>query len=171
MIEIRSGSILDFEGDAIVNPANGFLRHGAGLAKIIANAAQAGEGEGARAWRAEQASTPTIATGNVAVTGAGNLPYKGVIHAVGPVWNGGAFCEDTLLWSAHVEAVAAAIVREWDSIAFPAISCGLFGFPVERAAPIAISGVLAASLFDVDVTFYPFGYEAEFTRALQEATS
>lgn len=190
-IAIAEGSILDFKGDAIVNPANGFLMHGAGLARVIDRAARnawtpqgvvnmsvadikarvAEDVEKIRAYVSDHQRTPTIATGNVAVTSAGVLPYKGIIHAVGPVWNGGRFCEAALLASAHAEAVAAAHARSWESVAFPAISCGLFGYPVERAAKIAVEAVLFASLFDVDVTFYPFGFEAEYTRALQEVTA
>ena len=136
--------------DCIVNPANGFLRHGAGLAKLIARGAAPSEPAGsldarqtpvltdaAKAWWREQ-HVPTIATGDVHVTSAGALPFKGIIHAVGPVWKDGSLCEKALLASAHDNALAAAAERGWKSIAFPAISCGLFRFPVEIAAPIAL---------------------------------
>lgn len=153
MIRVVQGDLLAQEADCIVNPANGFLRHGAGLARLIADRAapknvpagptgDAREGmkcdETGRLWWAEQYGHPTIATGDVAVTSAGHLPYKGIIHAVGPVWKDGTLYERELLAAVHVRAFEAAKERGWKSIAFPAISCGLFRFPVELAAPQAL---------------------------------
>lgn len=185
-IDIRSGSILDFEGDCIVNPANSFLHHGAGLAHIIANAAaprvpgaaylddtepgRAKQRAASLGWRAEQSQHPLIPTGSVGVTSAGALPYKGIIHAVGPIWGGGQFCEATLLTSVHEEACAAAHERGWCSIAFPAISCGIFGFPVYKAAALAVAAVSFWAV-DMEVSFYPFGHELIFEDALSEATT
>lgn len=164
-IEIYEGSILDCDVDAIVNPANGFLNHGAGLARIIAQAAQhvgwsaqTGRADPVRSrkaarFRMEQ-HRPTVPTGGVAVTSAGVLPYKGIIHAVGPVWNGGDLFEKQLLAAAHDNAIAAARERGWTSIAFPAISCGLFRFPVKKAAPIAVAcAVDWTNNFDIDIVF------------------
>jgi putative ATPase len=144
-IEIYKGSILDCDVDAIVNPANSFLRHGGGLARIIADAASKNPSDPFRPNDFEKdnlraANTP-IPTGDATVTSAGALPFKGIIHAVGPIWGGGAFYERALLKAAHQNACARAYERKWRSIAIPAISCGIFGFPVEQAAPIAVNAV------------------------------
>jgi O-acetyl-ADP-ribose deacetylase (regulator of RNase III) len=178
-IEIREGSILDFEGDCVVNPANSFMRHGAGLARIIADAAQSvgysaqtGKPDparfaAARAFRAENAAVSLTATGNVAVTSAGVLPFKGIVHAVGPIWNGGAYHEAELLERVVDRALAEALDREWRTIALPAISCGIFGFPVDRAARIMVQEAKRyKDQFDT-IAFYPFGYELVFEDALE----
>lgn len=169
-MNIIQGDILSFDGDAIVNPANSFLRHGAGLAKIIADAAAPWPKTRAtalsqlnaqcvrdRAWRDEQRDHPLIPTGGVGVTSAGALPYEGIIHAVGPIWDGGNLCEHTLLNSAHRRAIQAARERGWRRIAFPAISCGIFGFPVQAAAAIAVRTAKLAELRgDIQISFYLF---------------
>lgn len=167
-MNIIQGDILSFNGDAIVNPANSFLNHSGGLAKIIADAA-APKPRGhptqppwpgvklSRAWWAEQHNHTLIPTGGVGVTSAGHLPYAGIIHAVGPIWDGGNLCEHTLLNSAHRRAIQAARERGWRRIAFPAISCGIFGFPVQAAAAIAVrSAKLAELRGDLDISFYLF---------------
>lgn len=165
MIRVVQGDLLTQDVDCIVNPANGFLRHGGGLARIIHDQATKVSSvpaerpdslAGSRRWWAENKGVPTIATGDVHVTTAGNLPFKGVIHAVGPVYKDGTLCEKALLTSAHVNAFEAAIERGWKSIAFPAISCGLFRFPVEIAAPIALTAArVYRSAFEV-ITFALF---------------
>lgn len=186
-IEIRSGSILDFEGDCIVNPANSFMRHGAGLAAAIdkaargisnVNAAERREQRGlpyvechnaVLQWDHDRANTPLTATGNVAVTSAGVLPFKGIIHAVGPIWNGGMFIEADLLDVVTATALDAALERDWKSIAFPAISCGIFGFPVDQAARILLEVADSFSdNFDL-IAFYPFGHELVFEDARELA--
>lgn len=166
-MNIIQGSILDFDGDAIVNPANSFLRHGAGLAKVIANAAAPKGARGTTAWWREQFSHPLIPTGGVGVTSAGRLPYNGIIHAVGPIWGGGAYHEAELLASAYSLACHRAFQRGWKRIAFPAISCGIFGYPVEKAATVAITEASAWAHFDVECNFYLFG--DEHFAAYQEA--
>lgn len=152
MIRVVQGDLLSQPVECIVNPANGFLRHGGGLAKIIADRAAPKNLSGptgdarepnrcdevGKAWWHEQFTTPTIATGDAVVTSSGHLPF-GLIHAVGPVWKDGSLCEKALLASAHANAMALAVENGWKSIGFPAISCGLFRFPVEVAAPIALS--------------------------------
>jgi O-acetyl-ADP-ribose deacetylase (regulator of RNase III) len=91
-----------------------------------------------RQWRADHDDAPLIATGNAYATSAGLLPFKAVIHAVGPIWNGGHFHERALLRAAYENACAAAHDLGCRSVAFPAISCGIFGYPVEKAAPVAV---------------------------------
>jgi O-acetyl-ADP-ribose deacetylase (regulator of RNase III) len=194
-IAIYRDSILDVEADCIVNPANSFLNHGGGLARIISDAATKpwefvadnpdelsvaelraaydAHNDSAAQWAVDHLNAPLIATGNVHVTSAGVLPYKGVIHAVGPIWNGGAFYERALLKAAYANACAAAHDKGWRSIAFPAISCGIFGFPVKAAAPIAIDAVHFWATeqplgMDMDVTFALFedAHIRTFERAL-----
>jgi O-acetyl-ADP-ribose deacetylase (regulator of RNase III) len=77
-----------------------------------------------------------------ALTGAGRLPCKFVIHAVGPVWQGGARNEDANLRAAYTSSLQLAHAQGFASIAFPSISTGIFGFPIERAAPIALQAAL-----------------------------
>lgn len=166
MITIVQGDLLKQPVDAIVNPANSFLRHGAGLAKLIDKtatdigySAQTGQSDPDRAdkaakWRWENRGVPSIPTGGVHVTSAGVLPFKGVIHAVGPIWGGGNLLEEDLLELVHENICAAALEQGWKSIAIPAISCGLFRFPIEKAAPIAVR--IAAWMNPLDVTFALF---------------
>lgn len=159
MATIHEGSILDVKAHAIVNPSNYALKHHGGLARIIERAALGGDkivGSDytyrVTQWKRDHADAPLVATGNVHVTSAGTLDFKAVIHAVGPVWNGGAFREHELLRSAHVQALLRAYALGYESIAFPAISCGVFGFPVEQAAPIAAKAVRDFGRH-LDVTF------------------
>jgi O-acetyl-ADP-ribose deacetylase (regulator of RNase III) len=78
------------------------------------------------------------ATGDAKITRGLNLPARFVIHAVGPVWHGGTFGEDRLLASCYATALRLAQEYDLSSIAFPAISCGVYHFPLERAARIAV---------------------------------
>lgn len=169
-ITIFQGSILAVKADAIINPANSFLYNGAGLAGVIQRAATAPfraiEGlpvkELRARWEARQKAVnqyeqerkdhPLIATGAAGVTSAGALPYKGIIHVVGPIWAGGQFHEDDLLFSAYSEAFEAAVQRGWTSVAAPAVSAGIFGMPIGN---VAINAVLAANYYatKLDVTF------------------
>lgn len=153
MITIYEGSILDCNVDAIVNPANSHLRHSGGLARIIADAACGNHetGEVNEDWERDHLNAPLIPTGGAHVTSAGELPFKGVIHAVGPIWGGGDYCEPDLLELAYEHAFSCAQERGWSSVAVPAISCGIFGYPVEEAAPTAIE--VARWYPEIDVTF------------------
>ncbi len=179
-VTVTQGSIIDFEGDCIVNPANSFLQHAGGLARIIDEAAQGGRdgdfvnrttgnfancrptGSGlvgrVGRWQEDNKNAPNVATGDAYMTSAGLLPFKGIIHAVGPIWAGGHLCERDLLSAAHLKAFKLAYDEGFKSIAVPAISCGIFGFPVDQAAPIALD---AASWFShlLDITFVLFSDE------------
>jgi O-acetyl-ADP-ribose deacetylase (regulator of RNase III) len=177
-INVVQGSILDFEGDCIVNPANSFLQHGGGLACIIDEAAQGngrfvnkitgefakcrpeGVGDVGRVgrWQEDNKTAPNVATGDAYMTSAGLLPYKNVIHAVGPIWAGGNLCEGVLLTRVHHKTFKLAYDAGLRSIAVPAISCGIFGYPVELAASTALD---AASWWGhlLDITFVLFSDE------------
>lgn len=163
---IFEGSIFDVEADAIVNPANSFLRHGGGLAAVIerealnvGTSAQTGREKPERrlaadTWRMQHAAAPLIATGNVYVTDPGLLPFMAVIHAVGPIWNGGNFMETDLLEMTMESILIACRDHGFDSVAVPAISCGVFGFPIETAARILASvASWGPGDYGVDVTF------------------
>lgn len=137
--------------DAIVNPANTHMLHGGGLAAAIARRA------GNRVVGASREQAP-IDTGGAIWTGAGELAqFKGIIHAVGPMYNADervAFwrqtrvaeptTQDRLLASAYSNAVALAWAHDCTSLAFPAISCGVFHYPVREAAPVAIEALREA---------------------------
>jgi O-acetyl-ADP-ribose deacetylase (regulator of RNase III) len=148
------GDITAENADAIVNAANSRLQHGGGIAGAIVRRGGYAIQEESDAWvRAHGAVTHA----SPAVTGAGSLPCKAVIHAVGPVW--GAGDEDGKLRAAVLGALALADARGWASIAIPAISTGIFGFPKARAAGVIFQAIEefaaahpAASLREIRVT-------------------
>jgi putative ATPase len=138
-IQVRHGDLTEEDTEAIVNAANSHLAHGGGVAGAIARkGGRAIQAESDR-WVAEHGPVPT---GQVAVTAAGSLPAKAVIHAVGPVWHGDARGEDELLRSAVWNSLAKAEELKLASIALPAISSGIFGFPKDRCAAILVSTAL-----------------------------
>jgi O-acetyl-ADP-ribose deacetylase (regulator of RNase III) len=139
-IEVIFGDIFAQEVDVIVNPANSEMGHGGGLAAAIA-------ARGGKDLVHESRLLAPVETGEAIVTTAGDLPFKAVIHTVGPIWDDGDHDEDSRLSLAHVNAVLAAEDCGYESIAFPAVSCGIYRFPVERAAPIAIASVRSAAAF------------------------
>jgi len=130
-LEIVQGDITCMETDAIVNAANKHLRHGGGVAETISR-------RGGPAIQAESDTWITqhglIDADHPAVTSGGKLPCKHVIHAVGPVWGEGE--EDKKLARAITSALEKAEELRLSSISLPAISTGIFGFPLERAAGI-----------------------------------
>lgn len=136
-VEFVVGDLLAQPVDAIVNPANERLAHGGGVAALIARAA-------GPALVEESARIGRCATGSAVVTTAGDLPHRWVVHAVGPVWRGGGEGEEELLAACHRAAVRAAGEAGARSLALPAVSTGIFGFPVDRAAPVAVRAVRAA---------------------------
>lgn len=138
-IQVRLGDLTEEEVDAIVNAANSHLAHGGGVAgAIVRRGGRSVQAESDR-WVAEHGPLPT---GQVAVTGAGSLPARAVIHAVGPVWQGGGAGEDELLRSAVWNSLAKAEELGLESIALPAISSGIFGFPKDRCAAVLMRTAL-----------------------------
>lgn len=121
--------------DIVVNAANEHLAGGGGVDGAIHRAA--GYEELQQACR-QLGGCPT---GQVVVTPAFNLPASYIFHAVGPVWRGGHSGEQALLASCYRQAMAMADELCASSIAFPAISCGVYGYPPELAAPVAVSEV------------------------------
>ena len=130
-IELVSTDTTTLEVDCIVNAANNSLLGGGGVDGAIHSAAGPGLLEECR-------KLDGCATGDARVTKGHSLPAQYVIHTVGPVWRGGATGEDDLLASCYQKSFK--LVREYNlqSIAFPAISTGIYGFPQQRAAHIAI---------------------------------
>lgn len=123
------GNLLDEPVDAIVNAANGHLAHGGGVAGIIARAA--GPELQAESDRLVRERGP-FETGSAVITTAGKLPFKGVIHAVGPRQGEGD--EEEKLVRALTSAFACAKEKGWTSVSFPAVSSGIFAVPLDVCA-------------------------------------
>jgi O-acetyl-ADP-ribose deacetylase (regulator of RNase III) len=134
VIELVEGDITKQHVDAIVNAANSSLLGGGGVDGAIHRA-------GGPAILAECRLLGGCATGEARATTGGNLPAAHVIHTVGPVWRGGGHGEDELLAAAHRSSLAVAEELGARTVAFPAISTGVYGFPIERAARIALATV------------------------------
>ncbi len=154
-MRVVEGDITRLAVDAIVNAANERLAPGGGVCGAIHRAAGP---ELARACR-EVAPCPT---GEARITPGFRLRARHVIHAVGPVWHGGDEGEDELLASAYRSALMLAREHQLETLAFPAISTGVYGFPIPRAARIAVRTVadfLAREEYPREVLFCCFGEE------------
>jgi O-acetyl-ADP-ribose deacetylase (regulator of RNase III) len=128
------GDLTEQRVDAIVNAANEALVAAAGVCGAIRRA-------GGDEIFEECARLGGCATGDARATGAGRLPARHVIHAVGPVWRGGSNGEPELLDSAYRRALEVAQSLGCRTVAFPALSTGIYGYPGELAAPVAVGAV------------------------------
>ncbi|MET0561901.1 MAG: macro domain-containing protein [Gaiellaceae bacterium] len=153
-VEFEVGDLTEQQVDAIVNAANESLLGGGGVDGAIHRA-------GGPEIHAESRTRGGWATGDAKPTTAGHLPARWVIHAVGPVWRGGGQREAEQLASAHRRALEVARDLGAHTIALPAISCGIYGYPPELAAPVAV-GVLDE--FEQDFEFVRFVFLDEALR-------
>ncbi|MDR2498211.1 MAG: O-acetyl-ADP-ribose deacetylase [Tannerellaceae bacterium] len=158
-IEIIRGDITKVQADAIVNAANSFLMGGGGVDGAIHFA---GGPEIIKECMRIVAMQGECPTGQAVVTGAGLLPAKFVIHTVGPVWEGGMQGEPLLLAACYSNSLGLAAKLHCQSVAFPNISTGIYGYPKKQAAAIAFEAVetfLGGNSSIEDVIFVCFDEE------------
>ena len=158
MIELVLGDITEQEVDAIVNAANPSLLGGGGVDGAIHRA-------GGPAILVECRELGGCEPGDAKATGAGALPARHVIHGVGPVWRGGGSGEPELLARVHQRAVELADELGCRSLAFPAISTGAYGYPVELAAKVAVRATNEALAEHPSVEVARFVFRDEETLA------
>lgn len=158
-LQVVHGDITRMEVDAVVNAANSGLLGGGGVDGAIHGAGGPAIMAACKAIRDAQGGCPT---GEAVITTGGLLPAPYVIHAVGPVWHGGTRDEDQELANAYRNSIRLAAEHHLRTVAFPNISTGIYGFPRERAADVAIRAVrdaLAAAPGIEQVTFVCFDDE------------
>ena len=166
-ITLLSGDITQQDADAIVNAANDQLAPGGGVCGAIHRAG------GPAIWdecKKIVAKRGPLSTGQAVATTAGKMKARYVIHTVGPVWHGGRSGEPEKLASCYRESIRVANDFKLTSIAFPSISTGIFGYPVEQAAPVALQAVAdalshAQYLREVRLVLFDHATSDAYTRA------
>jgi O-acetyl-ADP-ribose deacetylase (regulator of RNase III) len=139
-VRLVRGDITEMETDAIVNAANSSLMGGGGVDGAIHRRGGPKILEECKKIRATE-WPQGLPTGKAAITGAGNLKAKHVIHTVGPVWRGGNRGEPELLAQAYQNSLRLAVAKGLKTVAFPSISTGAYGYPVEDACLVALEAV------------------------------
>jgi len=134
IVEVTQGDITKEDVDAIVNAANKTLLGGGGVDGAIHRAGGPGILEECRKLNG-------CDTGDAKITKGGNLPARHVIHTVGPVYRDGMHGESELLASCHHRSLEVAVENKLKSVSFPAISCGVYGYPVNEASVVATNAV------------------------------
>ncbi len=161
-IEIIKGDITKQKVDVVVNAANSSLMGGGGVDGAIHRAGGPAILEECKMIVAKKGS---CATGEAVITTGGNLPAKFVIHTVGPVWNGGKRNEAEKLGSCYTNSLLLAVKNNLQTIAFPNISTGIYGYPKKEAAEVAVQTVidfLSSDSFLTKVCFVCFDEENLF---------
>jgi len=167
---LKRGDITQERADAIVNAANGSLMGGGGVDGAIHRAGGPSVLAECKEVRARLGGP--LPTGEAVVTGAGDLPTRHVVHAVGPVWHGGTSGEAGLLRAAYANSLSRAAEAGARTVAFPSISTGAYGYPVEEAAKVALSAVKGwtgereAPLQEVRFVLFSDGDLAAYEQAL-----
>lgn len=134
-VQLVAGDITRVSVDVVVNAANSALSGGGGVDGAIHAAA------GPSVMHELRERYDGCATGAAVVTEAGRLPARLIVHAVGPIWRGGDHDEARLLASAYASSLDLASAASAHSVAFPAISCGIYGYPLDEAASVALESV------------------------------
>jgi O-acetyl-ADP-ribose deacetylase (regulator of RNase III) len=171
-LRLLQGDITRQDSDAIVNAANSSLMGGGGVDGAIHRAGGPAILEECKQIVARQGR---LATGKAVITTGGNLKAKHVIHTVGPIWRSGSQGEPELLASAYRESLKLAADNNLESLTFPSISTGVYGYPVNEAARVAISTVIAflsqekTSIKEVVFVLFDAGTFAVYALALREA--
>jgi O-acetyl-ADP-ribose deacetylase (regulator of RNase III) len=140
ILQLIKGDITDVEADAIVNAANSSLMGGGGVDGAIHRKGGSKILEECKRIRATE-WPDGLPTGKAVITSSGNLKAKHVIHTVGPVWLGGFHVEAELLKQAYKNSLRLAVAKGLKTIAFPSISTGAYGYPIEDASRIAVRTV------------------------------
>jgi len=173
VLALAKGDITQIPADVIVNAANESLSGGGGVDGAIH---RAGGTQIMGDLQRRYGKRRQCPTGSAVVSEAGNLPAKWVVHAVGPRWRGGNFLESDLLWSAYRSSFHLADQLGAKTVTFPAISTGIYGYPVDKAAPVIVSALKeglerAESVERATLVLFTAGPLAIFEAALQEIAS
>jgi O-acetyl-ADP-ribose deacetylase (regulator of RNase III) len=172
-ITLTRGDITEQEVDGIVNAANSTLLGGGGVDGAIHRRGGPAILEECRRLRRER-YPDGLPAGQAVSTTAGLLPARRVIHTVGPIWHGGDAGEAALLASAYETSLACAVEDSLETVAFPSISTGAYGYPMDRAARVALAAVIdflrdaASSIREVRFVLFAEAHQAVWAEALAE---